>query len=92
MRFRLYQTLSCPIPGRSGFRFPGSRFRVSLSGASNVTRLFFAAVSGSNLIPAAFGVALPFGGFDIIRSISAELIGFIVQIRESTALQEFNFQ
>jgi len=27
LRFRLYQTLSCPIPGRSGpcsFRFPGS--------------------------------------------------------------------
>ncbi|MGW0366877.1 hypothetical protein, partial [Streptomyces sp. NPDC002990] len=32
LRFRLYQTLSRPIPGRSGFRFPGSRFRVSLSG------------------------------------------------------------
>ncbi|MFE3150336.1 hypothetical protein ACFXJ6_27365, partial [Streptomyces sp. NPDC059218] len=38
LRFRLYQTLSCPIPGRSGilhFRFPVLRFRVSLSGESD---------------------------------------------------------
>ncbi|MFF2896060.1 hypothetical protein, partial [Streptomyces sp. NPDC057966] len=44
LRFRLYQTLSCPIPGRSGilhFCFPVLRFRVSLSGGSNLTRLFF---------------------------------------------------
>ncbi|MGW3826679.1 hypothetical protein ACWEAF_31385, partial [Streptomyces sp. NPDC005071] len=41
LAFRLYQTLSCPIPGRSGIRFPGFRFRVSLSGGSNLTRLFF---------------------------------------------------
>ncbi|MGW4228646.1 hypothetical protein ACWEF9_05045, partial [Streptomyces sp. NPDC004980] len=40
LRFRLYQTLSCPIPGRSGFRFPVLRFRVSLSGESDFTRLF----------------------------------------------------
>ncbi|WP_445277003.1 hypothetical protein, partial [Streptomyces sp. DSM 41033] len=43
LRFRLYQTLSCPIPGRNGIlliRFPVLRFRVSLSGGSNFTRLF----------------------------------------------------
>ncbi|MDJ0380687.1 hypothetical protein, partial [Streptomyces sp. G-G2] len=40
LRFRLYQTLSCPIPGRSGFRFPGIRFRVSLSGESDSIRSF----------------------------------------------------
>ena len=42
LRFRLYQTLSCPIPGRSGFllfRSPVLRFRVSLSSGSNLTRL-----------------------------------------------------
>ncbi|WP_411089860.1 hypothetical protein, partial [Streptomyces sp. 061-3] len=60
LRFRLYQTLSCPIPGRSGFRFPGFRFRVSLSGGSNLTRLFFVTVSGPNLIPVAVGVAFAF--------------------------------
>ncbi|MFD9418297.1 hypothetical protein ACFWC9_26785, partial [Streptomyces goshikiensis] len=40
LRFRLYQTLSCPIPGRSGFRFPVLRFRVSLSGDSDSIRSF----------------------------------------------------
>ncbi|MFB6782961.1 hypothetical protein ACFCX0_37870, partial [Streptomyces sp. NPDC056352] len=60
LRFRLYQTLSCPIPGRSGFRFPVLRFRVSLSSGSNLTRLFFVSVSGPNLIPVAFGVAFAF--------------------------------
>ncbi|MFE3404628.1 hypothetical protein ACFXOB_25765, partial [Streptomyces anulatus] len=43
LRFRLYQTLSCPIPGRSGSRISPSRFftfAFSLSGGSNFTRLF----------------------------------------------------
>ncbi|MFE3993386.1 hypothetical protein ACFXPW_17115, partial [Streptomyces goshikiensis] len=40
LRFRLYQTLSCPIPGRSGFRFPVLRFRVSLSGESDSISAF----------------------------------------------------
>ncbi|WP_411089049.1 hypothetical protein, partial [Streptomyces sp. 061-3] len=48
------------IPGRSGFRFPGFRFRVSLFGGSNLTRLFFVTVSGPNLIPVAVGVAFAF--------------------------------
>ncbi|MGW6899183.1 hypothetical protein ACWGF2_21610, partial [Streptomyces sp. NPDC054919] len=60
LRFRLYQTLSCPIPGRSGFRFPGFRFRVSLSGGSNLTRLISVPFTGSNLIPMAVGVAFAF--------------------------------
>ncbi|MFE4959543.1 hypothetical protein ACFRCW_37565, partial [Streptomyces sp. NPDC056653] len=60
LRFRLYQTLSCPIPGRSGLRFPGYRFRVSLSSDSNLTRLFFVPVSGPNLIPVAVEVAFAF--------------------------------
>ncbi|WP_326792752.1 hypothetical protein OHA79_33140 [Streptomyces sp. NBC_00841] len=41
-------------------RFPVLRFRVSLSGGSNLTRLFFVSVSGPNLIPVAFGVAFAF--------------------------------
>ncbi|MEV7236150.1 hypothetical protein AB0N06_19775, partial [Streptomyces sp. NPDC051020] len=41
-------------------RFPVLRFRVSLFGGSNLTRLFFVSVSGPNLIPAAFGVAFAF--------------------------------
>ncbi|MFF5802299.1 hypothetical protein, partial [Streptomyces sp. NPDC012746] len=40
LRFRLYQTLSCPIPGRSGICFPVLRFRVSLSGGSDSIRSF----------------------------------------------------
>ncbi|MEV0491573.1 hypothetical protein, partial [Streptomyces atratus] len=42
-------------------RFPVLRFRVSLSGGSNLTRLFFVSVSGPNLIPVAIGRPLPFG-------------------------------
>ncbi|MER5683807.1 hypothetical protein, partial [Streptomyces sp. NPDC002205] len=41
-------------------RFPGYRFRVSLSSGSNLTRLFFVTVSGPNLIPVAVGVAFAF--------------------------------
>ncbi|PWS44831.1 hypothetical protein DLE01_40770, partial [Streptomyces sp. FT05W] len=63
LRFRLYQTLSCPIPGRSGLllvslsssslsRFPFRRVRLY--------QILFRSVSGPNLIPAACGVAFAF--------------------------------
>ncbi|MFG2403264.1 hypothetical protein ACGFR8_02810, partial [Streptomyces brevispora] len=34
LRFRLYQTLSCPIPGRSGIAFEEFAFALSLSACS----------------------------------------------------------
>ncbi|MFF5274519.1 hypothetical protein, partial [Streptomyces sp. NPDC000133] len=40
--------------------FPVLRFRVSLSGGSNLTRLIFVPFTGSNLIPLAVGVAFAF--------------------------------
>ncbi|MFI5904977.1 hypothetical protein, partial [Streptomyces cyaneofuscatus] len=40
LRFRLYQTLSCPIPGRSGVLSRFFAFAFYLSGGSNFTRLF----------------------------------------------------
>ncbi|MEU3834857.1 hypothetical protein, partial [Streptomyces microflavus] len=72
LRFRLYQTLSCPIPGRSAVlsRFFASAF--SLSGGSNFTRLFSVPFPVRIRFPVACGVALPFGGSDFIRSASAE--------------------
>ncbi|MEW2071600.1 hypothetical protein, partial [Streptomyces sp. NPDC007346] len=49
LRFRLYQTLPCPIPGRSGALSRFFAFAFSLSSGSNFTRLFFRSVSGTNL-------------------------------------------
>ncbi|WP_234322041.1 hypothetical protein, partial [Streptomyces sp. NRRL B-24720] len=50
-------------PCRAGeflLRFPVLRFRVSLSGGSNLTRLIFVPFTGSNLIPMAVEVAFAF--------------------------------
>ncbi|WEH33752.1 hypothetical protein PZB75_10415 [Streptomyces sp. AM 4-1-1] len=52
----------------------------------------FRSVSGPNLIPVAFGVAFCLSADpDFIRSISAELIGFVIRMRESNGSAENSF-
>ncbi|MBT2381005.1 hypothetical protein J7E90_27815, partial [Streptomyces sp. ISL-111] len=61
LRFRLYQTFSCPIPGRSGVLSRFFAFAISLSGGSDFTRLFFVPFPVRIPFLVACGVALPFG-------------------------------
>ncbi|MFJ5725726.1 hypothetical protein, partial [Streptomyces sp. NPDC093149] len=48
LRFRLYQTLSCPIPGRSGAAFQFHAFAFSFAAIPTLPDSFLT-VSGSNL-------------------------------------------
>ncbi|WP_411084799.1 hypothetical protein, partial [Streptomyces sp. cmx-18-6] len=65
--------VSCPIPGRSGMLSRFFAFAFSLSGGSDFTRLFFVPFPVRIRFPVACGVALPFGGSDLIRSASVEM-------------------
>ncbi|MBW3708207.1 hypothetical protein DTB58_30600, partial [Streptomyces griseus] len=66
LRFRLYQTLSCPIPGRSGpcsFAFQVLRFRVFPFRRVRLYQTLFRSVSGPKVISGGLRKALPFGVF-----------------------------
>jgi hypothetical protein len=60
LRFRLYQTLSCPIPGRSGFRFSSSSLSRFPFRRVRLYQTLFRSVSGPNSIPVAGGAAFAF--------------------------------
>ncbi|CAM5662475.1 hypothetical protein SCALM49S_00326 [Streptomyces californicus] len=98
LRFRLYQTLSCPIPGRSGpcdpacFAFQVFAFAFSLSSDSNVTRLFFVPFPVRIQFPVACGVALPFGGPDFIRDSESDFPPRRAQLRARNRAPCFPFR
>ncbi|MET8438639.1 hypothetical protein ABZV61_39270, partial [Streptomyces sp900116325] len=73
-----------PLSRFSLSRFPFRRFQPY--------QTHFRSVSGSNLIPIGRWSGLAFRLILLYQKRSAELIGFVAQIKESTALQEFNFQ